>query len=81
MQVLGQALRDLPREKIIVATKVGQYGKPDHHFDFSAEGVTRSVHDSLKRLQIPYIDLIQCHDVEFVDLDQVCPVGMFSMFG
>lgn len=68
-KVLGQALKDLPRDKIIVATKCGRYGEDD--FDFSADNVTKSVHESLKRLQIPYIDLLQCHDVEFVDLDQI----------
>ena len=70
--MLGQALRDLPRDEIIVATKVGRYGQDD--FDFSAQKVTESVHESLKRLQIPYVDLIQCHDIEFVDIDQVCPL-------
>lgn len=69
VQVLGQALKDLPRDKIVVATKVGRYGPEE--FDFSAERVTRSVKESLHRLQIPYIDLIQTHDIEFGDLDQV----------
>lgn len=67
--VLGKALKDLPRDKIIVATKVGRYGP--ELFDFSAERVTRSVAESLQRLQIPYIDLIQCHDIEFGSLDQI----------
>ena len=31
-----------------------------------------SVRESLARLQIPYIDIIQCHDIEFGSLDQVC---------
>jgi hypothetical protein len=49
VQVLGRAIKDLPREQIIVATKVGRYGADT--FDFSAERVTRSVHESLERLQ------------------------------
>ena len=49
VQVLGRALKDLPRKQIIVATKVGQYG--NKQFDMSAERVTRSVHESLARLQ------------------------------
>ncbi len=69
-QVLGKALKDLPRDQIIVSTKVGRYGAET--FDFSAERVTASVHESLQRLQIPYIDIIQCHDIEFGSLDQVC---------
>lgn len=67
--VLGKGLKDLPRDQIVVATKVGRYGAET--FDFSEDRVTRSVHESLERLQIPYIDLIQCHDIEFGDLDQV----------
>ena len=50
MQVLGRALKDLPREQIFVATKVGRYGT--NTFDFSAERVTKSVHESLERLQV-----------------------------
>eukprot|EP00877_Chromochloris_zofingiensis_P005271 jgi/Chrzof1/14745/Cz09g14110.t1 len=67
--VLGKALASLPRDQIIVSTKVGRYGP--EQFDFSAERVTASVHESLQRLQIPYIDIIQCHDIEFGSLDQV----------
>lgn len=67
--VLGLALRGLPRDQIIVATKVGRYGPET--FDFSADRVTRSVHESLKRLQLSYIDIIQCHDIEFGSLDQI----------
>ena len=44
------ALRSLPRDKIFVATKVGRYGADA--FDFSAERVTKGVHESLERLQV-----------------------------
>ncbi len=67
--VLGKALRGIPREKYILATKVGRYGEDE--FDFSAERVTRSVDESLKRLGVEYIDIIQCHDIEYVPLDQI----------
>lgn len=68
-RALGVAIRDLPREEIIVATKVGRYGADA--FDFSATRVTASVEESLERLGVSYIDLIQCHDMEFVDLNQI----------
>lgn len=68
-QALGRALQGLPRDRIILATKVGRYG--GGRFDFSAETVTASVHESLQRLQTSYIDLIQTHDIEFTHLDQV----------
>jgi hypothetical protein len=48
--VLGRGLRDLPRDQIVVSTKVGRYGQ--EAFDFSSERVTASVHESLARLQV-----------------------------
>jgi len=50
--VLGKALKDISREKFYLATKVGRYGSEDKDFDFSAERVTRSVDESLKRLRL-----------------------------
>src|SRR5207245_11053413 len=54
-----------------LATKVGRYGSGEKDFDFSAERVTRSVDESLKRLRLAHIDLIQCQDIEFASLNQV----------
>jgi L-galactose dehydrogenase len=67
--LLGKALRGLDRDLYVLATKVGRYG--DDEFDFSAARVTRSVRESMERLGVGHIDLIQCHDVEFGSLDQV----------
>lgn len=69
-QVLGKALKTLPlpREKYIVSSKCGRYAEG---FDFSAERVIRSVDESLERLNLDYIDIMQCHDIEFGSLDQV----------
>jgi L-galactose dehydrogenase len=67
--VLGKALKEIRRDRYYLATKVGQYG--DNLFDFSADRVTRSVDDSLNRLNVEYVDLIQCHDIEFADLAQI----------
>jgi L-galactose dehydrogenase len=67
--VLGKALRGVERSDYVLGTKVGRYGEAD--FDFSAGRVTRSVHESLDRLGTDHLDLVQCHDVEFGDLDQV----------
>ena len=68
-QVLGKALKDIPRDQFVLSTKVGRYGESS--FDFTAERVARSVDESLTRLQVSYIDIIQCHDIEFTHLDQV----------
>jgi L-galactose dehydrogenase len=67
--VLGRALREVKRDRYILATKVGQYGEGE--FDFSAARVTRSLDESCARLGVDYIDLLQCHDIEFADLDQI----------
>ena len=67
--VLGKALHGIDRESYVLATKVGRYGY--HAFDFTADVVTRSVRDSLARLGVDHVDLIQCHDVEFGSIDQV----------
>lgn len=67
--VLGRALRGVPRDNYYLATKVGRYGHRE--FDFSAPRVTRSVDESLSRLGIEHVDLIQCHDIEFGDLNQI----------
>jgi L-galactose dehydrogenase len=65
--VLGRALRGVPRERYILATKIGQYGEGE--FDFSAKRVASSLEESCRRLGTDYIDLLQCHDIEFAPLD------------
>lgn len=70
--VLGKALKELPRESFILSTKVGRYGKDGiNTWDYSAKRAKESVYESMKRLNIDYIDLINVHDIEFADLHQV----------
>ena len=56
--------------------QVGRYGLEEKDFDFSAERVTASVHESLARLGLEYLDVVQAHDVEFGSLDQARASGM-----
>ena len=64
--VLGKALRNIPREKYYLSTKVGRYGKDGvNTWDYSARRVTDSVYESMERLGIDCIDLINVHDIEF----------------
>ena len=64
--VLGKALKEIPRDKYYLSTKVGRYGKDGvNTWDYSAERVTASVYESMERLNIDYIDLINVHDIEF----------------
>ena len=70
--VLGKALQKIPREKYYLSTKVGRYGKDGvNTWDYSGKRATESVYESMERLHIDYIDLINVHDIEFADLHQV----------
>lgn len=71
--VLGKALKCIDRNKYYLSTKVGRYGNDGvNHWDYSAHKATESVYESMERLNIDYIDLINVHDIEFADLDMVC---------
>lgn len=70
--VLGKALKELPRAGYYLSTKVGRYGENGvNTWDYSAKRVTESVYESMKRLNVDFIDLINVHDIEFADLHQV----------
>ncbi len=70
--VLGKALCNVPRDKYYLSTKVGRYGKDGvNTWDYSAKRAQESVYESMERLGIDHIDLINVHDVEFADLNQV----------
>lgn len=64
--VLGKALREITRDKYYLSTKVGRYGKDGvNTWDYSAQRAKDSVKESMERLGIDYIDLINVHDIEF----------------
>ncbi len=65
---LGAALAGR-RDKVFLATKCGRYDVDT--FDFSAERVTASIDESLRRLRTDYVDLLQAHDIEFGDRQQI----------
>lgn len=71
--VLGKALKDIDRSRYYLSTKVGRYGKDGvNTWDYSGKRATESVYESMERLHVDYIDLINVHDIEFSDLEQVC---------
>ena len=96
-EVLGRALRDLavPRERVVVATKVYQpTGPTPNERGLSAKHIRHAIDASLRRLQLDYIDLYQIHrfdpttpvDETLAALDaavragKVLHVGASSMF-
>ena len=71
--VLGKALKGIDRKKYYLSTKVGRYGKDGkNYWDYSAKKATESVYESMERLNVETIDLINVHDIEFADLEMVC---------
>ncbi len=67
--LLGIALRDVPRDRYYLGTKLGRYGPAQ--FDFSPGRVAESVDISLQRLGVDHFDIMLCHDIEFVDMSRV----------
>jgi L-galactose dehydrogenase len=67
--LLGIALREVPRDQYTLCSKLGRYDVG--HFDFSAKRVAESVDVSLHRLGTDHLDIILCHDIEFVPLRQI----------
>jgi D-threo-aldose 1-dehydrogenase len=76
---VGDALRAVPRNEWVLATKVGRLLRPradpptnpafrhpmpfDVVFDYSYDGVMRSFEDSLQRLGLAQIDILYVHDI------------------
>ena len=67
--LLGIALKEVPRDSYNLCTKLGRYDLG--HFDFSAKRVVESVDVSLHRLGTDHLDIILCHDIEFVPMDKI----------
>ncbi|KAJ9573802.1 hypothetical protein L9F63_008839, partial [Diploptera punctata] len=65
-EVLGKALKGIPREAYYIATKVARYDPELRKMcDFSREKTLWSVDNSLKLLGLDYVDVIQIHDIQF----------------
>ena len=51
---------------------MGRYGKDGvNYWDYSAKRAKESVYESMERLNVDHIDLINVHDIEFANLQQV----------
>lgn len=64
---LGLALRGVPRDEVIIQTKVGRIVRSDGsiYFDYSRDGVMKSIEDSLERLGMDRVDILLVHDPDF----------------
>ena len=68
---LGKALKGITRDRYYLGTKVGSYSEARGDYDYSGARTERSLRESLDRLGVDYVDLIQCHDIEFADHRQI----------
>jgi aryl-alcohol dehydrogenase-like predicted oxidoreductase len=72
--ILGGALNtdsvrmNFPRESYYLITKCGRISMDE--FDYSPQWIRKSVRRSLERLHTSYLDLVYCHDVEFVSEEE-----------
>ena len=67
-QRLGLALEGR-RDQVVLSTKTGRYDTVG--FDFSRQRTIASIEQSLRRLRTDHVDLLQAHDIEFGQADQV----------
>ncbi|XP_034650123.1 L-galactose dehydrogenase-like [Drosophila subobscura] len=64
-KLLGEALKGVPREAYYLATKVARYEfDPQRMFDYTAARARESVKESLQRLGLDRVDILQVHDVD-----------------
>jgi aryl-alcohol dehydrogenase-like predicted oxidoreductase len=67
--VLGKALRNVPRHRYRLSTKVGKYTDPDHYgedrLDYGRDAIRASLTESATRLGVDYFDIIHIHDIEY----------------
>jgi D-threo-aldose 1-dehydrogenase len=78
-RILGDALREVPRNSWVLSTKVGRLLRPwreadapgspprpmpfEEVFDYSYAGIMRSFEDSLQRLGLARVDTLYAHDL------------------
>lgn len=68
-QRVGSALRGIQRDRYVLQTKVGRIVREDGsiYFDFSRDGILRSIEESLGRMGVDRIDSLLVHDPDVED--------------
>ena len=91
---IGEALQGVPRDSYTLATKIGRLPDGDgFRFDFSRDGVLRSIDNSLRALKLDRLDILHIHDADWEDrydealrqawpvLDELRSQGVISAVG
>lgn len=78
-ELVGKALKDLPRDKVVISDKFWPTPLPGTENDFpegklSEAGIRRSIEGALRRLQTDYIDIYTEHLMEEGSEEQVAEV-------
>lgn len=73
-EVLAPILRELPRDQLVLASKVYfPMGEGPNERGLSRKHIRDQVHHSLRRLRVDYIDLYQCHRYDVTTpLEETC---------
>lgn len=75
-ETLAPIVKELNRDELVLATKVYfPMGDGVNEHGLSRKHVTSQVHHSLRRLQVDYIDLYQCHRYDVTTpIEEVCEI-------
>ena len=78
---IGDVLSSLPRDSFVISTKAGRLlekiagssltedGIPPMHAFFDMKNIRKSLEESLKRLQLDYVDILLLHDPDVENLE------------
>ena len=72
---LGKAIKKLniPREKIVISTKIYRNGDDPNDSFLSRKHIMEGLKNSLKRLQLDYVDILYCHRYDMrTPLEETC---------
>ena len=72
---LGKAIKKLniPREKIVISTKIYRNGDDPNDSFLSRKHIMEGIKNSLKRLQLDYVDILYCHRYDMrTPLEETC---------
>jgi voltage-dependent potassium channel beta subunit len=73
--IMGKGIKALPceRKDLVITTKIFSCGSGVNDTFLSRKHITESIHNSLERLQLDYVDVIFCHRPdEITPLEETC---------
>lgn len=59
--LMGEAIREYKREQLVITTKIFWSGKGPNQTGLSWKRIVEGTKNSLRRLQLDYVDLLYCH--------------------